>query len=301
MGRGTTSLAPSGFHLARRPPCDGARCGRAEVLSPQSPERSPTMDGPLICRQSADRARITRVGLARARRDESGVTLIEVVIAAVLLAVLASAVLTILLKTQSAAIGNRGRIAAANLAAREIEMVKGDFAQDPTAPVAIADAGVVTNPHPLDGGVAGQPLVLDGTAYTVVRSASWNATGTGQTACEGGTLVAQPTLGVTVSVTWPNMGTIKPVVSTALFAPEKGNGVPTTAAFVAVLVTDSRDAPNPGRNVRVVNGADVHTGLTDDSGCAVIQVNAAAAATSYNISIDDAGYVKISGKQKPYV
>ena len=257
------------------------------------------MDGPLIRQQSADRARITRAVVSRARRDESGVTLIEVVIAAVLLAVLASAVLTILLKTQSAAIGNRGRIAAANLAAREIEMVKGDFAQAPTAPVAIADAGVVTNPHPLDGGVAGQPLVLDGTPYTVVRSASWNATGTGQTACEGGMLVAQPTLGVTVSVTWPNMGTIKPVVSSALFAPEKGNGVPTTASFVAVSVTDSRGAANPGRDVRVANGADVHTGLTDASGCAVIQVNPASTGTEYTVSLGDAGYVDISGNTNP--
>jgi len=257
------------------------------------------MDDRGIARQPIGRARITRAVVSRARRDESGVTLIEVVIAAVLLAILASAVLTILLKTQSAAIGNRGRIAAANLAAREIELVKDEFAQAPTAAVAFADAGVVTNPHPLTGGVAGQPLILDGTAYTVVRSASWNVTGTGHSACEGGTLVAQPTLGVTVSVTWPHMGTIKPVVSSALFAPEKGNGVPTTAAFVSVSVKDSHNAPNPGREVRVANGADVHTGVTDDSGCAVIEVNPSTTGTKYTILLGDPGYVDISGKTNP--
>jgi len=261
------------------------------------------MDDRGIARQPVGRARITRVGLSRARRDESGVTLIEVVIAAVLLAILASAVLTILLKTQSAAIGNRGRIAAANLAAREIELVKDEFARKPTAAVEIADAGVagvVTNPHPLDGGVAGQPLILNGTAYTVERSARWNVTGlTGRSACEGGTLVAQPTLGITVSVTWPHMGTIKPVVSSALFAPEKGNGVPSTASFVAVSVKDSRHAPNPGRAVSVVSASEVRPGTTDESGCAVIQVNPAAAGTPYTISLGDAGYVDISGNMNP--
>jgi Tfp pilus assembly protein PilV len=258
------------------------------------------MDGPLISQQPTDRARTRRAGLLRAWRDESGVTLIEVVIAAVLLAILASAVLTILMKTQSVAIGNRGRVAAANLAAREIEIVKAEVAQTATGPVDLADAGVVTNPHPLDGGIAGQPLTLDGTAYTVVRSAAWNVAGTGHSACEGGALVAQPTLGVTVSVTWPNMGTIKPVVSSALFAPEKGNGVATTSSFVAVSVKDSRGVANPGRAVRVANGTDVGTGLTDDSGCAVIEVSpATGTGTSYTVSLGDAGYVDISGNTNP--
>jgi len=261
------------------------------------------MDDRGIARQPIGRARITRVGLSRARRDESGVTLIEVVIAAVLLGILASAVLTILLKTQSAAIGNRGRIAAANLAAREIELVKDEFARKPTAAVEIADAGVagvVTNPHPLDGGIAGQPLILNGTAYTVERSAQWNVTGlTGKSACEGGLLVAQPTLGITVSVRWPHMGTIKPVVSSALFAPEKGNGVQSTSSFFAVKVTDSRGAPNSGRAVSVVSASEVRSGTTDESGCAVIRVNPSTTGTPYTISLGDPGYVDISGNMNP--
>jgi prepilin-type N-terminal cleavage/methylation domain-containing protein len=258
------------------------------------------MDGPLTNRRPAKRARILRVGAARPWRDESGVTLIEVVIAAVLLGILASAVLTILLKTQSATVVNRGRVAAANLAAREIELVKDEFARKPTAPVDIADAGVVTNPHPLTGGVAGQPLVLDGTPYTVVRSAQWNVTGnTGKTACEGGVLVAQPTLGITVSVTWPHMGTVQPVVSSAIMAPVKGTGVPTTSSFVAVSVTDSLGAANPGRAVRVESGAEVYHGLTDESGCAVIEVNPATTGTQYTASLGDAGYVDVSGNMNP--
>ena len=259
------------------------------------------MDDRGIVRQPVDRARITRVGVARARRDESGVTLIEVVIAAVLLAVLSSAVLAIILNTQKVEVGNRGRVAAANLAAREIDMVRAEFARSAASPVTIADAGVVTNPDPLDGGTAGQPLSLNGIAFTVVRSASWNITGTGHSACEGGALVTQPNLEVTVSVTWPHMGNIKPVVSNAIFAPAKGTGVPTTAAFVAVSVSDSHEAPSSGRAVRVANGADVHTGITDESGCAVVQVNpATGAGTAYTASLGDVGYVDISGNANPY-
>lgn len=244
---------------------------------------------------------VTRGALrARPAGDDSGMTLIEVVIAAVLLGVLASAVLGVILQTQAVQVGNRARIAAANIAAREIDIVREEFLRSDAEPLAIAAAGVVTNPHPLSGGMAGQPLVMDGVAYTVVRSAAWNITGSGESACEGGSLVAYPTLGVTVQVTWPNMGTIQPVVSTASMAPDKGSGIPTTAAFVAVTVSDSAAEPNPGRTVRVTNGAYVRTGLTDASGCAVIQVEpATGTGTEYTVSLGDAGYVDINSSQTP--
>ncbi|MBX9245857.1 prepilin-type N-terminal cleavage/methylation domain-containing protein [Actinotalea ferrariae] len=233
------------------------------------------------------------------RGDDAGVTLIEVVIAAVLLGILASAVLGIVVQAQSAQVGNRARVAAANLAAREIDMVREEFVSSSTAPLALAAAGVVTNPHKLPGGTTGQPLVVDGKPYTVVRSAAWNITGTGQSACEGGSLVAHPTLTITVTVTWPNMGTIKPVTSSTVLAPQKGTGIPTTAGFVAVTVKDSTGAPNPGRAVRVANGSDIRSGLTDASGCAVIQVAPAAAGTEYTVSLSDSDHVDIANNSNP--
>lgn len=243
---------------------------------------------------------LRRVSGTHRRADDSGMTLIEVVIASVLLGVLAASVLAIMLQAQSVQVGNRARIAAANLAAREIDMVREEFLRTKTGPVEIADAGVVTNPHPLDGGTVGEPLELDGVPYTVVRSAAWNITVGGQSACEGGSLVAYPTLGVTVTVTWPDMGTIKPVVSTAIFAPEKGTGVAATSSFIAVTVTDSAAEPNAGRTVRVESGAYVRTGVTDPSGCAVIEVQPAAGlGTEYTVSLGDAGYVDIGGNETP--
>ncbi|MCR6494600.1 hypothetical protein [Cellulomonas sp. P24] len=227
-------------------------------------------------------------------------SLIEVVVAAVLLGILSSAVLAIILQTQTAGVSNRARIAAASLAAREIDMVRDQFTRTDTAPIAIADAGTVTNPDPRAGQTAGDPFVIDGTSYTVVRSVHWNITGDGASACTGGSLVVYPTLGVTVIVTWPNMGSVHPVVSTASFAPAKGNGIPGTASFVAVSVVDDKGNPNVGRTVTVTGGTETKTGLTDASGCAVIQVSPAAGlGTSYTAQVSDPGYVNISGDTAP--
>lgn len=232
--------------------------------------------------------------------DDRGMSLIEVVVAAVLLGILASAVLAIILNTQSASVTNRARIAAASLAAREIDMVRDEFTRSDTAPLAIANAGTVTNPHPRAGQATGAPFVVDGTSYTVTRSVHWNITGDGASACTGGSLVIYPTLGVMVSVTWPHMGSVQPVVSSATLAPAKGNGIPGTASFIAVKVVDASGAPNVGRTVKVTGGSETVTGLTDASGCAVIQVNpAAVTGTAYTAQVTDAGYVDISGVTGP--
>ena len=185
--------------------------------------------------------------------------------------ILASVVLGLVLSAQRTSVDNRNRVAAANLAAREVEYVREQFMATASGPMDVANAGTVNNPHPLAGGVAGDPLVLDGTAYSVVRSVMWNITGeTGVSACEGGTLVEHPSLIVTVRVTWPGMGITEPVVNQAVLAPDRGAGLPTTASFAAVAVKDSAGAPNPYRTVVVSSSSETRTGLTDTSGCAVI-------------------------------
>lgn len=234
------------------------------------------------------------------RARDRGATLVEVVIACVLLGILASAVLTIVLQTQAVGVNNRNRVAAANLAAREIDLIRAEFRRTDTSAVEIANAGTTTNKHPLGTAAVGQPLVIDGTPYTVKTSVQWNVTGNGQSACDGGALVVYPTLGVTVAVTWPHMGSTKPVVSTAALAPEKGSGIPSTDSFVAVRVTDAAGHPNPGRGIAVTGGGSNRTGITDAQGCAVVEVSpAAGSGTSYTAKVTDPGYVDISGAVGP--
>ena len=231
---------------------------------------------------------------------ERGMSLVEVVVAVVILAIVSTAILGVILRTQSAGVSNRSRITASSLAAREIDMVRDEFSRSNAAPLAIARLGTQTNPHPLDGQTAGNPLVVNNTAYVVVRSVAWNITRDGASACSGGSLVVYPTLGITVSVTWPNMGSVKPVVSTESLAPAKGSGIPGTDSFIAVSVVDSLGAANVGRAVTVAGGGETKFGTTDASGCAVVQVSPAVGlGTTYTAQATDPGYVDISGTTGP--
>ena len=234
------------------------------------------------------------------RDHERGMSLVEVVVAVVVLGIFASAVLAVILQTQSGGVTNRSRVAASNLAAREIDMVRDEFSRSDTSALAIAAAGTQVNPHPLDGQTIGAPLQVDGMQYTVQRDVAWNLTGSGASACTGGSLVVYPTLGVTVTVTWPRMGAVKPVVSTAALAPAKGKGIPGTASFVAVKVVDAAGQPSPGRGITVSGGSQTVTATTDDSGCAVAQVAPATGlGTTYTAQATDVGYVDISGTTGP--
>ena len=233
-----------------------------------------------------------------ARGADQGFSLIELVVAMVVLGTMAVAVIGVIMNSQSQGVTNRSRIAAANLAAREIDLVREEFARTDAGPVNLAAAGYVLNPHPLAGGTAGQPLIIDGRKYTVVRTAQWNISGTGASACEGGALVAYPTLGVTVSVTWPNMGNVQPVVSTASLAPDKETGIATTDSFIAAKVLDQEAKPLTGVPVTATGGATT-TGYTDASGCAVIRISPPLAGASYTIAVADGSYVDLSGTSNP--
>ncbi|MBT0995205.1 type II secretion system GspH family protein [Cellulomonas sp. DKR-3] len=241
---------------------------------------------------------LAHAGPRRASGDD-GFSMIELTVAMLVLGILSMVVVGIVLQSQSMSESNRSRIAAANLAARELDIVREEFSRDSGAPVEVADEGTVTNPHPLAGQAAGQPLTVDGTAYTVRRTSAWNLTGHGDSACEGGSLVNYPTLRVAVRVTWDGMGTVAPVTTVAALAPRKDDKVLGTTGFVAVKVTTSRGLPNPGRTVVVFSTTESRVGITDASGCAVVQVNPGASGTMYSARLSDAGYVDVAGNPEP--
>ncbi len=243
--------------------------------------------------------------MRRARRiastgGDAGVTLIEVVVAMVVMLVLATSVLGLVVTAQKQSVSNRNRVAASNLAAREIELVREQFlAVGGSGPTDLAAEALQTNPHPLTGGTAGDPLVIDGTPYTVKRLASWSPTTAGVSACQGGGSVLHPTLVVNVQVTWPGMGTVKPITNTAVLSPERAVGLGTTAAFAAITVTDSLGKPMPLRNVTVFSGSESVPTATDASGCAVAALSPGTAGSSYSYRVTDAGYVDIAGTEFP--
>ncbi|MEN0128151.1 MAG: hypothetical protein AAGC49_01835 [Brevundimonas sp.] len=235
---------------------------------------------------------------AGGRSTDGGFSLMEIIVAMVVLGAVSMAVIGVIMSAQAQGVSNRNRVAASNLASRELDIVRAQFVASKTAPVAIANAGLVVNANPLAGGSVGRPLVVDGTAYSVERSTSWDITGTGNSACEGGSLVKYPALRVRIKVTWPNMGSVHPVENTGVLTPDKDTGVSGTDSFLAVKVKDQDAQPIPGVAV-LATGAGGTTGVTDDSGCAVIKVTPAAAGTSYVVSVADSTYIDISGATNP--
>ena len=116
---------------------------------------------------------------------------------------------------------DRARIQATNLGSwnsRRSAIIR----RQQDAPRTIAADSKVTNPHPLPGGVNGQPLRLDGTDFTVVPHCPVATRGTGTSPCDGGSAVTYPSLGVNVRVSWQAQGMTKDVESNTVLTPPKG-------------------------------------------------------------------------------
>jgi prepilin-type N-terminal cleavage/methylation domain-containing protein len=222
--------------------------------------------------------------------DDAGFSLIEVVMALLVLAGFAAAVGVTLLDGLEVSKASRQRVAAANLAAREIEIARNQFASSEAGAIALAGTGAVTNPNPLVGGSS----VVDGVPYTVNRSVQWLPTGNGASPCDGGSLVNHPSLRVQVSVTWPNMGSARPVTSNTLLTPPKGLLGSTTLAFVAMKVINAAGQPSSAVLVQATGPGGSFVQTTDAAGCAVFQVGAAG---TYTIVTDMAGWVDQTGTQ----
>lgn len=229
--------------------------------------------------------------IADRRHDDDGVSLIEVMVALGLLVVLGAGVASSLLVIQKSAFTSKQRSAAANLATREVEVVRNWFHSSDTAPLAVMAAGDTTNGSPLPGQTG--PLVVDNVPYTVTRTVNWLVAGAGQSACDGGAVVSYPSVGVHVEVTWPNMGEVAPVVSDTILTPPK-NVLNAGSGYLAIKVTNRRGNANVNRIVRASGPGGVFTELTGGDGCATFVLTTPG---SYTISMMEgsSGYVSFNG------
>ena len=133
-----------------------------------------------------------------------GMTLIELMWAMVIFAFVATATVGALEMSMKTVRSDRSRVAASDLAARELEIVRNTFTGSATGPALVADA---TNPDPLSAAARpASPLVVDNVPYTVARNTEWIVAGTGKSPCDGGATVAYPSMSVTVTVTWSQHG-----------------------------------------------------------------------------------------------
>jgi len=216
-------------------------------------------------------------------------------LAIVIFGIAATAIMSGFLTAMKSTRSDRSRVQASDLAARELEITRNEFYASSSGPTNLAANDYVVDGHPLPGGTAGQPLVVDNTPYTVIRNVEPLIAGSGVSPCDGGSSVQYPEYQVTVTVSWSNMAGVKPVTSSTLLTPPKGS-ISNTYGYVAVKVLNSSGAPNSGRTVSISGPGGSDSDVTGSDGCAVF---AEATAGTYTVSLGETGFVDYYGSPTP--
>jgi prepilin-type N-terminal cleavage/methylation domain-containing protein len=207
-------------------------------------------------------------------RDDAGFSLVEVIVAMLVLSFVLTAVGAMLTSTLSVTRQNTQRVAAAGIAQQAIEAARSQRALD------IVDGRSI----PLG------PVTMDGTTYSVVQDATYLATGVPTNVCSGsGNLLQYKS--VTQTVTWSDMGPVRPVrADTVVSLGLNGDGLSAANGAVATRVQDSSGQPVPDVDVTVAG----RTTKTGADGCAVF---ANVVPGTYVASVTAPGMVGIQGGQ----
>lgn len=207
-------------------------------------------------------------------RDEAGFGLIEVVVSALLMVLVASGVY-LGLDAASATSGiNKRRSVASGLAQQDQDRMRSMTVNSLSN---FRDTRTVT--------VASIP-------YTIESRASWVSDSTGSASCTSGAAGANY-LGIISTVTWPTM-TVAPVTVESIVAPPVGS-FGDDQGSIAVQVRDRNGTGVPGVDVSLT-GALAYTDVTNAQGCVLwgyLPVG------NYDVDVAKAGYVDPQGVQQP--
>jgi Tfp pilus assembly protein PilV len=212
-------------------------------------------------------------GSAQPLQGEAGFALIEVMVSAVLLVVLALATIPLIDQSSKSASSNRQRGVATSLATADQDAMR----QSPAA--TLANYHVTTT------------KLVNGITYTIKSDAEWLRDGSGLVTCSGNTARSEYAK-ITSKVTWPTMGNIKPIVVESYLTP----GVAALQrGAVAVKLTGDGAVGTAGIAVTdTMPTAGALGGTTDAGGCVII-ANVEQGANT--ISYSAAGYVDPNGSQ----
>lgn len=142
---------------------------------------------------------------ARRGARDAGFSLVEIIVALSVFAVLAVAGTSIAIDSLSVAGDNRERVRAANLASAEVERTRAVFRNSRSS---VPETTVTTS------------TPVDGNSYTVERTTTW-VDADGDDATDGGvsyTAATGTALLVEVRVSWPGLGDRPPVINTTVLS-----------------------------------------------------------------------------------
>jgi Tfp pilus assembly protein PilV len=201
--------------------------------------------------------------------SQRGDTLIEVIVSALLLAVIVVGTLTGLNSANRATSIDRERSQADALAQQEEEQLR-------TEPIAKLSELSATHEAIL------REVNASGTKYVISSTAQYISDATATSSCSSATPKADY-IQTTSKVTWHELGTGKPVVETSVISP------PADSALI-VQVTNQAGEPVPSMNV-AATGATNMTSETSTDGCAILGVSPG----EYNLNVYKSGYVDQNG------
>jgi len=211
--------------------------------------------------------------------SEAGLTLVEVVVAMFVFAIIALGVAFSLVSTLHSAKDAKGRQVALNLAAQDIDAVRSvpDIFQLAT--------GVTTSTTTVPG---------DATVYTVTREVQWvTSNGTDATCGSGGGALQYKE--VNVGVTWPGTNAAFPVRSDTIVSPASTVNDPSLGT---ILVSVKNAAGSGVAGVTITTSPSTGTTIptTDADGCAyLLKVPPA----NYTVTASLSGYIDVNQVATP--
>ena len=201
--------------------------------------------------------------------SETGDTIIEVLISALLLGLVVVGTLTGINSANRATSLDRERSQADALAQQDEDRLR----SEPVSKLSELSASHEAVIHEVNAG---------GTKYTITSTAKYIADTTATSSCKSTTSEADY-IQTASTVTWSELGKGKPVVETSIVSPP-----PASALIVQVLNQNSEAVP--GMNV-VATGPSPVSAVTSANGCAVLAVSPG----EYKLNVSKPGYVDQNG------
>jgi type II secretory pathway pseudopilin PulG len=223
-------------------------------------------------------------------RGEAGDTMIEVVVAALIVALIAAATFVGFGSAADVAGAQRHEAEADVLAQQDEERLRGLSVTELSA---IEPSGSTTLVSAQVFGNASYTQTIDGETYTITSTAKFVSASTGGLSCSSSGTSTADYIETASEVTWLNNNDGRPpIIEHSLVSPTAGGSLTTS-------VENSAGSPVGGATISVEgpgSSTSTQTLTTDTTGCAVF---AGLAGGAYTVTATDPGYVTDTGNTNP--